>query len=207
MQNTSSGIHPNTSQVDLILEQLYLVQRELEYYFLRAKDLENQLENVTLAEAACSEILSQNQQLLLEISTLKEENGALMVSINSCHSELSSVSQDLQAVSLDRDSAQALCNELKRSLDEILQQKNTVITEEGGHRIESTPQQSDINYVPAGSNMKAMEEDPFTHLMLLKNEVLYFIGNSNVTSSLDSNRVKRLIALLGDEVIKKRVLL
>ena len=222
MQNPSSEIHQNTSQIDAILEQLYLVQRELEHYFLKSKDLEDQLENAKLAEAACSEILSQNQQLLLflflalfrprnqqlilEISTLKKENEELRVSTNCCHAELNSVSQALQVASLDRDSAQAQCNDLKKSLDEFLQKEYAPKAEVRGHRIESKLRETDTKYMPAGSNMQALVEDPFKHLMLLKNEVLYFIGNSRVTSTLDSRRVKRLIALLGEDVVRNRIL-
>ena len=206
MQNPSSEIHQNTSQIDAILEQLYLVQRELEHYFLKSKDLEDQLENAKLAEAACSEILPRNQQLILEISTLKKENEELRVSTNCCHAELNSVSQALQVASLDRDSAQAQCNDLKKSLDEFLQKEYAPKAEVRGHRIESKLRETDTKYMPAGSNMQALVEDPFKHLMLLKNEVLYFIGNSRVTSTLDSRRVKRLIALLGEDVVRNRIL-
>jgi chromosome segregation ATPase len=217
-QELEQQLQAAREEAELTLEQLHLVQEELEVYFLKAQDLEDQLKN---ANAASKKAQAERDKLNKQLkSELKTANDAATKAQSECdeavrereklNANLNQLQDQLKNANAASKKAQAERDKLNKQLKSELKTANDAATKAQSERDEAVQQATDnasllqtaqrmldgqARYLEDLSLKEERAEQAVEELRLLKAEMLYYIQHSKPTRALDPERVQRLIEL------------
>jgi len=205
-------------EAELNLLQLQQVQEELEFYFLRCQKLE-QSRQASEAEATGQQQLqaardqAERDQATAELETLRVEREQWKGTVAKALADAQQTADERDALSRERDA-------LTQQLDALTQQRDAMVRERDAavQRIEQVVAERDevINraeqhttllstaqrmlegqarYLDDVSSREEQAAQALDRIRLLEAEILYYIQHSKPLSSLDPQRINRLIQL------------
>ena len=162
-------------EAELTLEQLHLVQEELEVYFLKAQDLEEQLDKAKAATEKANHDRDQLKANLDKTNTAIEKANS---AIEKANHERDQLKGQIQTLTSERDDV------IKQSAD------NASLLQTAQRMLDGQ-----ARYLEDLSLKEERADQAVNELRLLKDEMLYYIQYSKPTRAIDPERVQRLIEL------------
>ena len=176
----------------LTLEQLHLVQEELEVYFLKAQDLEKQLQQAKADSTAQSKLQSERDQANQERDQCKAERDTLKSERDQLKASSKQANDNAKTLTKARDQANKERDQLKAERDEASSQAQSQ------SELVKTAQrmlEGQARYLEDLSRKEEQADQAIDELRMLKREILHYIHHSRPNPSLDPQKIQRLIEL------------
>jgi len=198
-------------EAELNLLQLQQVQEELEFYFLRCQELE-QSRQASEAEATGQQQLqaardqAERDQATAELETLRVEREQWKGTVAKALADAQQTADERDALSRERDTLTQQLDAMVRERDAAVQRIEQVVAErdevisraEQHTTLLSTAQrmlEGQARYLDDVSSREEQAAQALDRIRLLEAEILYYIQHSKPLSSLDPQRINRLIQL------------
>ena len=218
-------------EAELTLEQLHLVQEELEVYFLKAQDLEEQLKIATetsakanqanaglIAErdqhkAAATKLAEEAKKAAKQLDALskqldaltKERDGALSARDAAAaegaqlRSERDKLSAEAKDAVKQRDAANKQRDAANKARDQAIAEREAILAqdEQNSNLLKTAQRMLDgqARYLEDLSLKEERADNALELLRLLEDEIRYYIGHTKPTSTMNPDRVQRLVEI------------
>lgn len=218
-------------EAELTLEQLHLVQEELEVYFLKAQDLEEQLKIATETSAKANQanagLIAERDQHKAAATKLTEEAKKAAKQLDALCKQLDALTKQLDALTKERDGALSardaaaaegaqlrserdkLSAEAKdavkqrdaanKARDQAIAEREAILAqdEQNSNLLKTAQRMLDgqARYLEDLSLKEERADNALELLRLLEDEIRYYIGHTKPTSTMNPDRVQRLVEI------------
>ena len=211
-------------EAELTLEQLHLVQEELEVYFLKAQDLEEQLKIATETYAKASQanagLIAERDQHKTAATKLSEEAKKAAKQRDALSKQIDALTKEHEGAFSARDAAAAENKQLRSERDKLsAEAKDAAKQRDAANKardqaiaereaiLAQDEQNSDLlktaqrmldgqaRYLEDLSLKEERADNALELLRLLEDEIRYYIGHTKPTSTMNPDRVQRLVEI------------
>ncbi len=209
-------------EAELTLEQLHLVQEELEVYFLKAQDLEEQLKTAGDSAAERDAATKQVAALTKERDQHKVAADKATAEAKEAAKQRDAATKQVDALTKERDQhkvaadkAAAEAKEAAKQRDAATKARDKAVTERGelfaqaeqnGDLLKTAQRMLDgqARYLEDLSLKEEQAEQAVDELRLLKEEIRHYIQHSRPSSTLKPEQIQRLIELVKNPAVSTR---
>ena len=178
-------------EAELTLEQLHLVQEELEVYFLKAQDLEDQLKAAGVAD-------TERDAAAKQVESMSKERDKLKAELDQQKGAAEKAGADAKEAAKQRDAATKQVESLSKERDQ-----QAAEAEQQSELLRTAQRMLDgqARYLEDLSLKEEQAERAVDQLRLLKQEIRYYIQHSRPSSSLNPDQIQRLIELVKNPAV------
>ena len=181
-------------EAELTLEQLHLVQEELEVYFLKAEDLEEQLKTTGESAAERDAAIAERDAASKQVDALTKDRDQHKAAADQATAEAKEAAKQRDAATKARDKAVAERGDLLAK------------TDQSGDLLKTAQRMLDgqARYLEDLSLKEEQAEQAVDELHLLKEEIRHYIQHSRPISTLKPEQILRLIELVKKPAVTTR---
>ena len=178
-------------EAELTLEQLHLVQEELEVYFLKAQDLEDQLKAAGVAD-------TERDAAAKQVESMSKERDKLKAELDQQKGAAEKAGAEAKEAAKQRDAATKQVESLSKERDQ-----QAAEAEQQSELLRTAQRMLDgqARYLEDLSLKEEQAERAVDQLRLLKQEIRYYIQHSRPSSSLNPDQIQRLIELVKNPAV------
>jgi hypothetical protein len=204
-------------EAELTLEQLHLVQEELEVYFLKAQDLEEQLKIATetsakasqanaglIAErdqhkAAATKLAEEAKKAAKQLDALTKERDGALSARDAAAAEGAQLRSERDKLSAEAKDAVKQRDAANKARDQAIAERKAILAqdEQNSNLLKTAQRMLDgqARYLEDLSLKEERADNALELLRLLEDEIRYYIGHTKPTSTMNPDRVQRLVEI------------